>query len=219
LSSGSLANLANIAICGALASVPLVGGVEARRCGRAGITSVVDSETVECHIRPPSEVVKAFYTGPKEHYSPQRGGAFAAIRDEPAVTRYGVPIRLNMNGRTCSICRISAIGRGMIGLCRNNWQFMVGTKMPRLGRSDRFYEQVSLPLAKGRCVPTLDLGGDKIPTMGADAGENPALGWRAAHSRSIALPVSLRYQFALVIRRANCRNLRLLLPMVSEWRI
>jgi phosphotransferase system, enzyme I, PtsP len=63
---------------------------------------------------------------------------------------------------------------------------------------------------------TLDLGGDKVlPYARWEREENPELGWRAIR---IALdrPALLRIQVRAMLRAAEGRVLRVLLPMVSE---
>src|SRR5215467_5279455 len=94
---------------------------------------------------------------------------------------------------------------------------MIGSNMPRLKDQIAFYRQViDAAGTKPVVFRTLDLGGDKVPSYGrAVREENPALGWRAIR---IALdrPALLRYQVRALIAAADGRELRLLLPMVSE---
>jgi phosphotransferase system enzyme I (PtsP) len=168
-------------------------------------------------LRPPAEVVAAF--GAKRALIAQRVARFAAIRDEPAVTKDGVHVRLYMNaGLLLDLPHIGASGADGIGLFRTELQFMVGTKMPRLNDQIQFYKQVMDAAGKKPVVfRTLDLGGDKIPAYGraGQREENPALGWRAIRI-SLDRPALLRYQVRALIAAANGRDLHLLLPMVSE---
>ncbi|MFT5539786.1 MAG: phosphotransferase system enzyme I (PtsP), partial [Alphaproteobacteria bacterium] len=63
---------------------------------------------------------------------------------------------------------------------------------------------------------TLDVGGDKeLPYFDNEAGENPALGWRAIR---IALdrPAMLRQQVRALVRAANGRSLSVMFPMIAE---
>ena len=183
---------------------------------RAGDRIVVDSETGEVHVRPPGEVVAAFQA--KQALLAQRVARFAAIRDEPAITRDGVRVSLNMNaGLLLDLPHLSESGADGVGLFRTELQFLVGTKMPRLNDQVAFYRQVFDAAGNKPVVfRTLDLGGDKVPSYGRTAREeNPALGWRAIR---IALdrPALLRYQVRALIAAANGRRLRLLFPMISE---
>ena len=211
------AQTSHIAIVARSLGIPLVGGAEGvADAARAGDRIVVDADTGEVHIRPPNEVVTAFQA--KQALRAQREARFAAIRDEPAVTRDGVRISLNMNaGLLLDLPHLAQSGADGIGLFRTELQFMVGSNMPRLKDQIAFYRQV-LDAAGGKPVVfrTLDLGGDKVPSYGRTVREeNPALGWRAIR---IALdrPALLRYQVRALIAAANGRCLRLLLPMVSE---
>jgi phosphotransferase system enzyme I (PtsP) len=207
----------HIAIVARSLGIPLVGGVEgAADAARAGDRIVVDSDSGEVHLRPPAEVITAFLA--KQGLLAQRVAQFAAIRDEPAVTRDGVQISLNMNaGLLLDLPHLAQSGADGIGLFRTELQFMIGSNMPRLKDQIAFYKQV-LDAAGGKAVVfrTLDLGGDKVPSYGRTVREeNPALGWRALR---IALdrPALLRYQVRALITAAGGRSLRLLLPMVSE---
>ncbi len=147
----------------------------------------------------------------------QRVARFAAIKDQPAITKDGVRITLDMNaGLLVDLPHLAESGADGIGLFRTELQFMLGQAMPRLVDQIAFYKKV-FDAAAGKPVVfrTLDLGGDKVPSFGKRAREeNPALGWRALR---IALdrPALLRYQVRALIAAANGRLLKLLLPMVS----
>jgi len=148
----------------------------------------------------------------------QRVARFAAIKDQPAVTKDGVRIALHMNaGLLVDLPHLAESGADGIGLFRTELQFMLGQSMPSLSDQIAFYSRV-LDAAGNKPVVfrTLDLGGDKVPSYGKRAREeNPALGWRALR---IALdrPALLRYQVRALIAAAAGRTLKILLPMVSE---
>jgi phosphotransferase system, enzyme I, PtsP len=210
------AETSHIAIVARSLEIPLVGGVDGLAdAAHSGDRIVVDAESGEIHLRPPSEIVGAFHA--KEALLAQRVARFAAIRDEPAVTRDGVRVMLNMNaGLLLDLPHLAESGADGIGLFRTELQFLIGTKMPRLTDQVAFYRQV-FDAAGGKPVifRTLDLGGDKVPSYGRTVREaNPALGWRAIR---IALdrPALLRYQVRALIAAADGRQLCLLLPMVS----
>ena len=106
----------HIAIVARSLSIPLVGGVEgASDAARTGDRIVVDAETGEVHLRPPNEVIVAFQA--KQALLAQRVARFAAIRGEPAVTRDGVRISLNMNaGLLLDLPHLAQSGADGIGL-------------------------------------------------------------------------------------------------------
>jgi len=214
---GEASQTSHIAIVARSLGIPLIGGVQdIADAARPGDRIAVDAETGEIHLRPLDEVVAALQA--KQGLLAQRVAQFAAIRDEPAVTRDGVRVRLNMNaGLLLDIPHLNQSGADGIGLFRTELQFMIGPAMPRLRDQIALYRQV-LDAAGSKPVVfrTLDLGGDKVPSYGRVVREeNPALGWRALR---IALdrPALLRYQVRALVTAADGRPLRLLLPMVSE---
>ena len=170
----------------------------------------------EVHLRPPAEIVKAFEE--KRDLRVQAQARFAAVRDLPAVTRDGVPIKLMMNaGLEFDMPQLAQSGADGIGLFRTELQFMIGETMPRLADQAAFYKTI-LDAAGDKPVVfrTLDLGGDKVlPYARWEREENPALGWRAIR---IALdrPALLRYQVRALLTASAGRTLRILLPMVSR---
>ncbi len=207
----------HIAIVARSLGIPLIGGLEnVADAARAGDRIVVDAETGEVHLRPRSEVVSAFQA--KQALLAQRVARFAAIRDEPALTRDGVRVSLNMNaGLLLDLPHLTQSGADGIGLFRTELQFLVGSKMPRLTDQIAFYRQVFDAAGKRPAIfRTLDLGGDKVPGYARSAREeNPALGWRAIRI-VLDRPALLRYQVRALIAAAGGRPLHLMLPMICE---
>ena len=211
------ASTSHVAIVARSMGLPLVSSLEGiADSARAGNAIVVDGESGEVHLRPPAEIVGAFEE--KRALRQQAQARFAAIRELPAVTKDGVPIRLMMNaGLELDMPHLTESGADGIGLFRTELQFMLGETMPRLADQCAFYKTI-LDAAGDRTVVfrTLDLGGDKVlPYARWEREENPALGWRAIR---IALdrPALLRYQVRALIMASSGRTLRILLPMVSD---
>lgn len=215
LEEGSSAS--HVAIVARALNIPILSRVEglAERV-QPGDLVVVDAEAGVLHARPTAELVKAYRD--KISLRAQRQAAFAAIRDEPAVTRDGTRIHLHMNaGLTVDLPNLAQSGADGIGLFRTELQFMVGAQLPRLDAQRALYRSV-LDAAGARPVVfrTVDLGGDKIVSyMTPEREDNPALGWRAIR---IALdrPVLLRYQARALVEAADGRELRLMFPMVTQ---
>ena len=207
----------HIAIVARSLGLPLVGVVEGiSDAARAGDPIVVDADTGEVHLRPAPSMLQAFEA--KQALHAQREARFAAIRDEPAITRDGVRVMLNMNaGLLVDLPHLAESGADGIGLFRTELQFMISSTMPRLKEQTDFYRQVFDAAGEKPVVfRTLDLGGDKIPSYGRRRREaNPALGWRAIRI-TLDRPALLRYQVRALIAAAAGRHLRLLLPMVTE---
>jgi len=211
------ATTSHVAIVARSMGLPLVASLEGiADNARGGDTIAVDGETGEVHLRPASEIVKAFEA--KRELRVQAQARFAAVRDLPAVTRDGVAIRLMMNaGLEFDMPQLVQSGADGIGLFRTELQFMIGETMPRLSDQSAFYKKI-LDAAGDKPVVfrTLDLGGDKVlPYARWEREENPALGWRAIR---IALdrPALLRYQVRALLNASAGRTLRILLPMVSD---
>jgi phosphotransferase system enzyme I (PtsP) len=207
----------HVAIVARSMGLPLVSSLEGiADSARAGNALVLDGETGETHLRPPTEIITAFEE--KRSLRQQMQARFAAIRDLPAVTKDGVPVRLMMNaGLEFDMPHLKESGADGIGLFRTELQFMLGETMPRLADQCAFYKSI-LDAAGDRPVVfrTLDLGGDKVlPYARWEREENPALGWRAIR---IALdrPALLRYQVRALLMASSGRTLRILLPMVSD---
>ncbi|HYS45261.1 MAG TPA: putative PEP-binding protein, partial [Rhizomicrobium sp.] len=189
------ASTSHVAIVARSMGLPLVASLEGiADNARAGDTIAVDGEMGEVHLRPASEIVKAFED--KGELRIQAQARFAAVRDLPAVTRDGVAVKLMMNaGLEFDMPQLAQSGADGIGLFRTELQFMIGEMMPRLSDQSTFYKKI-LDAAGDKPVVfrTLDLGGDKVlPYARWEREENPALGWRAIR---IALdrPALLRYQ-------------------------
>ncbi len=211
------ASTSHVAIVARSMGLPLVGSVEGiTDSARLGDSIAIDGETGELHLRPAAEIIAAFEV--KRTLREQVQARFAALRDLPAVTKDGVPIKLMMNaGLMLDMPHLEASGADGVGLFRTELQFMIGETMPRLADQVSFYRAI-LDAAGDKPVVfrTLDLGGDKVlPYARWEREENPALGWRAIR---IALdrPALLRYQVRALLMAAQGRTLRILLPMVSN---
>jgi phosphotransferase system enzyme I (PtsP) len=211
------ASTSHVAIVARSMGLPLVSSLPGiADSARAGDALVLDGESGEVHLRPPSEIIAAFEE--KRGLRRQAQARFAAIREMPTVTKDGVPIRLMMNaGLEFDMPHLKESGADGIGLFRTELQFMLGETMPRLADQCAFYKSI-LDAAGDKPVVfrTLDLGGDKVlPYARWEREENPALGWRAIR---IALdrPALLRYQVRALLMASAGRTLRILLPMVSD---
>lgn len=207
----------HVAIVARSMGLPMVSSLDGiADNARAGDLIAVDGEMGEAHLRPASEIVKAFED--KRALRVQAQARFAAVRDLPAVTRDGVQIKMMMNaGLEFDMPHLAQSGADGIGLFRTELQFMIGETMPRLTDQAAFYKKI-LDAAGDKPVVfrTLDLGGDKVlPYARWEREENPALGWRAIR---IALdrPALLRYQVRALLAASAGRTLRILLPMVSD---
>jgi len=182
----------------------------------AGDAIIVDGVTGQVHVRPQPEVVSAY--SDKARFRARRQKQYEALRATPAVTRDGQHIALQMNaGLIVDMPHLEESGADGIGLFRTELQFMLSRSLPRHERQLTTYKTV-LDEAKNKPVVfrALDIGGDKVlPYLRQTTEENPAIGWRAIRM-SLDRPALLRTQVRAFLYAASGRELRIMIPMVSE---
>lgn len=181
-----------------------------------GDAAIVDAQGGELHLRPTQEVVSAY--ADKVRFQARRQAQYAALKDVPAVTLDDQRVSLNINaGLLFDLPHLDQSGADGIGLFRTELQFMISETFPRLDQQTRLYKAI-FDAAGGRPVVfrSLDVGGDKvIPYFRAGAEENPALGWRAIRM-ALDRPALFRTQIRALLRAAQGRDLRVMLPMISD---
>jgi phosphotransferase system enzyme I (PtsP) len=197
--------------------IPVVGQLEDLVSNAEnGNPIIVDGETSSVYLRPPPDVETAYVE--KIKFRAGRQKRFEKLRDEPAVTKDGVSISLNMNaGLLMDLPQLEQSGADGIGLYRTELQFMVSATLPRPGEQEEFYRRILSDAGdKPVTFRTLDIGGDKVlPYLNAAHEENPAMGWRAIRL-TLDRPALLKPQIRALLKAAAGRKLRLMLPMVSE---
>ncbi|SFG27569.1 phosphoenolpyruvate--protein phosphotransferase [Methylobacterium gossipiicola] len=206
----------HIAIVARALGIPAVGEIaNATALCDAGDAIIVDGATGEIQVRPGPEIEAAY--GEMVRVRAKRQEQYRALRDQPAVTRDGVAIGLQLNaGLLIDLAHLAETGAEGVGLFRTELQFMVAQRMPSAAEQQTLYEAVfaatgDLPVT----VRTLDIGGDKIlPYMPALEEENPALGWRAIRI-GLDRPALLRVQLRALLKAAGGRPLKIMFPMVA----
>ncbi len=182
----------------------------------AGDRIIVDAETGELHIRPSQDVIEAY--ADKVRFRARRQQQFKELRDQPAITSDGERIALNLNaGLLVDLQHLEESGADGIGLFRTELQFMIAATFPRLDEQTQIYSSI-LDTAGDKSVVfrTLDVGGDKVlPYLKQHHEANPALGWRAVRM-ALDRPGLFRLQIRALLRAAAGRQLRVLLPMVTN---
>jgi phosphotransferase system enzyme I (PtsP) len=208
---------AHVSIVARALDIPVIGQVKDLFTKvDPGDTVIVDAENRQVFVRPVEDVQHSFVESMRVRA--ERRQAYSQLRDVPAVTRDGAEVRLNINaGLELDVPQVHATGADGIGLFRTEIPFMVRAAYPDVNAQTALYSAV-LDQAKGRPVVfrTLDVGGDKdLPYFESEAGENPALGWRAIR---IALdrPAMLRQQVRALVRAAKGRPLSVMFPMIAE---
>jgi phosphotransferase system enzyme I (PtsP) len=181
-----------------------------------GDAIIVDGSAGEVHIRPSADLEAAYVE--KVRFRARRQEQYKLLRDQAAVTRDGHRLTLLMNaGLLVDLPHLGESGAEGIGLFRTELQFMIAAKMPKLAEQRALYASV-IAAAGGRPVTfrTLDIGGDKVlPYMRTAEEENPAMGWRAIRL-GLDRPGLLRMQIRALLQAAAGRELRIMLPMITE---
>ncbi|MBA4041762.1 MAG: phosphoenolpyruvate--protein phosphotransferase [Sphingobium sp.] len=217
LEEGSLT--AHVTIVARAMGVPVLGRVrDVRRLIGEGDLLLLDVTAGTVFARPTSAIEEGFEA--KLLMSQRRRASFAALRDQPPVTRDGRRITVMVNaGLRDDVAALDLTGADGIGLFRTEFQFLVSATLPQRERQQRLYRDV-MEAAGARPVifRTVDIGGDKVlPYLRDDssADENPAMGWRALR---LALERGglMKAQARALIEAAAGRTLNVMFPMVSE---
>ena len=197
--------------------IPVVGQVHGVvSMAENGDPIIVDGDEGRVHLRPMADLEAAY--AEKVRFRARRQEQFRSLRAVPSETLDGEGISLMMNaGLLVDLPQIEESGAEGIGLFRTELQFMIASKMPRPEEQEAFYRNV---LAQAGSKPvtfrTLDIGGDKVvPYFRKTEEENPALGWRAVRL-AIDRPGLLRTQLRSLLKAAPGRELKLMVPMVTE---
>jgi phosphotransferase system enzyme I (PtsP) len=198
--------------------IPVAGQVKgAVSMSENGDPVIVDGDEGTIHLRPQSDLEAAY--AEKVRFRARRQQLYRELRGRPSDSRDGVHVDLMMNaGLAVDLPQLADSGAAGIGLFRTELQFMIASTFPRAEAQEKLYRDV-LDAACGRPVTfrTIDIGGDKVlPYFKATAQEeNPALGWRAIRL-TLDRPALLRTQVRALLKAAGGRELRVMLPMVTE---
>jgi phosphotransferase system enzyme I (PtsP) len=180
-----------------------------------GDAIIVDGTAGDVHLRPLPDMEAAY--AERVRLRARRQQQYAALRDQPCVTKDGEEITLLINaGLSVDLPHIADTGAAGIGLFRTELQFMVAPNFPRASEQYALYRAV-LDAADDKPVTfrTLDIGGDKVlPYMRNIEEENPALGWRAIRL-GLDRPALLRTQLRALLRAAGGRSLKIMFPMIA----
>ncbi|MER9800685.1 phosphoenolpyruvate--protein phosphotransferase [Mesorhizobium sp. M0142] len=198
--------------------IPVAGQMKgAVSMAENGDAIIVDGEEGAIHLRPQPDLEAAY--AEKVRFRARRQEVYRELRKKPSVTKDGVQVDLLMNaGLAVDLPQLAEAGAAGIGLFRTELQFMVAATFPRAEAQERLYRDV-LEAARGKPVTfrTIDIGGDKVLPYfkGSIQEENPALGWRAIRL-TLDRPGLLRTQIRALLKACGGRELKLMLPMVTE---
>ena len=142
------------------------------------------------------------------------------IHDQPAVTLDGAQITLSANiEEAADAAEVKLAGSEGVGLFRTEFLFLNRTTLPTEEEQYQAYQQVAAALKPAPVIiRTLDLGGDKLPTivgLAQDAAEmNPFLGWRAIRF-CLQESAIFRAQLRAILRASAEGNVKIMYPMIS----
>jgi len=207
----------HVAIVARALGVPALGQVDGLiDLVDTGDPIIVDGASGEVHVRP-SPDIQAAYTEKVRFYA-RRQARYAELRKQPAVTRDGLRVGLQINaGLLVDLPHLSDSGADGIGLFRTELQFMMARSFPRHDQQAAHYRTV-LDAAGSRPVVfrSLDIGSDKVlPYLHRPREENPAMGWRAMRM-ALDRQGLLRLQVRALLTAARGRRLKLMFPMIAE---
>ncbi|MFP6706180.1 MAG: phosphoenolpyruvate--protein phosphotransferase [Alphaproteobacteria bacterium] len=208
----------HVAIVARALQIPVVGRLDGLLDNvESGDDLVVDGDNAQLFVRPAADALVAFSANLETRQA--KAAQYAALRDQPAVSKDGTRIELNLNaGLLADMPHLDGTGADGIGLYRTELHFMVRATLPTVSMQTEFYGRV-LDQAGGRPVVfrTLDVGGDKmLPYLARhDDEQNPAMGWRAIRL-SLDRPVLLRMQIRALLKAAAGRPLSIMFPMIAE---
>ncbi|MBN8925960.1 MAG: phosphoenolpyruvate--protein phosphotransferase [Rhodospirillales bacterium 69-11] len=195
--------------------IPAIGGARGMLdTAETGDEAVIDADEGQLVLRPEAEVrqvyVRALETRSEEH------AGWAALRDKPAVTADGVPLRLMLNvGLTLELDQLDRTGADGIGLFRTEIAMLARGAIAEVAEQAANYAR-ALDAAGDRPVlfRTLDLGADKLLPGTVIEEENPAMGWRSLRI-GLDRPALLRRQLRALLLAAAGRPLSVMFPMVA----
>jgi phosphotransferase system, enzyme I, PtsP len=206
----------HVAIVARALGIAAVGEIDnATGIADPGDAIIVDGTAGDLHLRPLPDMEAAY--AERVRLRARRQQQYAALRDQPCITKDGEEITLLINaGLSVDLPHIADTGAAGIGLFRTELQFMVAPNFPRASEQYTLYRAV-LEAADDKPVTfrTLDIGGDKVlPYMRNIEEENPALGWRAIRL-GLDRPALLRTQLRALLRAAGGRSLKIMFPMIA----
>lgn len=208
----------HVAIVARALQIPVIGRLDhLLDLVESGDDLVVDGDNGQLFVRPGADALNAFSANLELRQA--KAAQYAALRDQPAISRDGTRIQLNLNaGLLADLPHLDETGADGIGLYRTELHFMVRATLPTVSVQTEFYKRV-LDQARGKPVVfrTLDVGGDKmLPYLTRyDDEKNPAMGWRAIRL-SLDRPVLLRMQIRALLKAAAGRSLAIMFPMIAE---
>lgn len=210
--------LSHTAILARSYSIPAIVGLHgARRLLRDGEPLIIDGELGHALADPDAQALAFFRR--KRAGQLARREALSGLRDQPAVSRDGVKIRLLVNIELSEDAAHAAdLGAEGVGLYRTEFLYMNRQGLPSEDEQYEAYARVVSSVKGPITIRTLDLGADKQVDSGGRAGptpNNPALGLRAIRL-CLREPDLFRTQVRALLRASAHGDVHIMLPMISS---
>lgn len=183
-----------------------------------GLPAILDAEEGALFIDPtPGEMLKFAEKLEKREAERSRLRTLTAL---PAVTKSGRRIALYANiGSSAEAEAAYRMGAEGIGLFRSEFLFIGRKELPSEEEQFKAYRGAAELFADREgpvVIRTLDVGADKkIPALGTDCEENPALGMRGIRL-CLAKPELFRTQLRAILRASAFGRVAIMLPMVTN---
>jgi phosphotransferase system enzyme I (PtsI) len=214
--------LSHTAILARSLGVPAIVGLHgARRLLRDGEPLIVDGDLGHA-LADPEAMALAFFRRKHASQLVQRQ-SLSALRDQPAVSRDGVAIKLLANiERIEDASHAAELGAEGVGLYRTEFLYMnrqgKPTTLPTEEEQYEAYARVVASVNGTITIRTLDLGADKQVDSGSRSGptpNNPALGLRAIRL-CLREPELFRAQVRALLRASAHGRMQIMLPMICS---
>lgn len=210
--------LSHTAILARSYSIPAIVGLHgARRLLRDGEPLIIDGELGHALADPDAQALDFFRR--KRAGQLARREALSGLRDQPAVSRDGVKIKLLVNIELSEDAAHAAdLGAEGVGLYRTEFLYMNRQGLPSEDEQYEAYARVVSSVKGPITIRTLDLGADKQVDSGGRAGptpNNPALGLRAIRL-CLREPDLFRTQVRALLRASAHGDVHIMLPMISS---
>ncbi|MCS7021379.1 MAG: phosphoenolpyruvate--protein phosphotransferase [Gemmataceae bacterium] len=211
-------NTSHTAILAGALEIPAVVGIgKFLNHASGGETVVVDGDHGVLILNPEESTLSYYEERRAQHLS--RADRYLHLRDKPAVTLDGVPVRLLGNIELAHEAQ-HCLDRGAdgVGLYRTEFLYLNKTADPSEEEHYEAYRSVLVALGSDKpvVIRTLDLGADKFSSLSASVAEekNPFLGLRSIRLclRRIDL---FKTQLRAILRAAVLGDVRIMFPMIS----
>jgi len=198
-------------------SIPTVVGLhDVTSQVKNGDELIVDGTDGEVIINPPPAILREFESK-KQRYDSYRL-ELRRLAKMPSLTLDRVRfIPLANIGLPEETAMARSLGAEGVGLFRSEFLYLRGTSLPDEEDHYQVYSQLARSAYPATvCIRTIDIGGEKsLPQLKIEKELNPALGLRAIRL-SLKDRGLFRTQLRAILRASFLRNVRLLVPMITE---